>query len=271
MSVKSIHIPSTGRTYKFGRRRPSSRPKLRLRNYISHAHLPAPPATMDYSAKAAKSLAELYGNDQLGDCVIAMLGHCEGVLTGNAGSELIVPMADIIDEYAAACGFDPSGGMNNNPTDQGCDESAVLDYWKNRGFPAGKHKIVGWIGVDATKPEEYQAALWLFENLCFGVELPDAWVNPMPDVSGFTWDVAGEPDPENGHAFLGVGYDQHGVTISTWGMLGKITVNAMRKYAVSSANGALYSVLSQDMLQQGVQRAPNGVDWDALVQDLQNI
>src|ERR1700759_3314558 len=140
MAIKTIHIPSTGRTYKFGRRRPSAHPRLHLKNYINHSALPTPPVTMDYSAKAAKSLSELYGNDQLGDCVIAMLGHAEGVMTGNAGNELIVPMNDIIGEYSAACGFDPNAGpMDNNPTDQGCDESAVMDYWKNTGFPAGKH------------------------------------------------------------------------------------------------------------------------------------
>ncbi len=42
------------------------------------------------------------------------------------------------------------------------------------------HKIAGWMAVNAADPHEYRTALWLFENLYFGIELPDAWINPMP-------------------------------------------------------------------------------------------
>ena len=86
--------------------------------------------------------------------------------------------------------------------------------------------IAGRRTVDATNIEECQTALWLFENLYFGLELPDAWINPMPSASGFVWDAAGAPDPDNGQCVVGVGYTAAGITIDTWGMTGLMTNEA---------------------------------------------
>ena len=33
----------------------------------------------------------------------------------------------------------------------------------------------------------------------FVVELPAAWINPGPNGNGFVWDVAGSPNPQDGH------------------------------------------------------------------------
>ena len=72
--------------------------------------------------------------------------------------------------------------------------------------------------------------MWLFENLYFGLELPDAWINPMPDAPGFVWDAAGPADPQNGHCVVGVGYTAQGITIDSWGMTGLLTDKAIAKY-----------------------------------------
>jgi hypothetical protein len=266
MPVKTVRLPN-GRTFRFGRKRPVARhPMLSFKNYMARG-LSAPPATTDYTQAAAVALANIYENDTLGDCVIAAIEHTEGVLTGNANPPPLLYTDDQTTAfYSAACGYVP-GDAN---TDNGCDIQQTLAYWENNGSPAGStHKIVGYLSVDPTNVNEFQTALWLFENLVFGVELPDAWISPFPSASGFVWDVAGPSDPQNGHCFPGFGYTAQGVTIATWGMTGLLTNAGVAQYAASGAGGELYVVISQDQLNTASQLAPNGFDWDQLVADFQ--
>jgi len=276
MPIKTIEHPVTKRSFKLGRKRPVARcPRLSLKNYLTR-NLPAPPAAADYTKAAAPALAKVYENDTLGDCVIAGMAHVVGVLTGNAGGPpFLYTDQQIIGLYSAIGGYIPG----DPATDQGCDEQTALNYWENNGAmppnstpPGGdSHRIAGWLAVNAADPAEFRIALWLFENLYFGIELPDAWVNPMPSASGFTWNAAGPPDPNNGHCFAGVGYNSKGVEIDTWGMTGTITDAAISKYARQDANGELYTVVSQDGINKATQKAPNGFDWSQLIADFDSM
>lgn len=267
MAIKTITLQD-GSQVKFGRRRPIARaPRLSLGNYLTKK-LPAPPGTADYTAKAAKAISQMYDNDKLGDCVIAGMAHVVGVLTGNSGTPpFIYKNQQIVELYSAIGGYVPG----DPSTDNGCDEQTALNYWENKGAPAGSHRIAGFLAVDPTNPEEYRTALWLFENLYFGLELPDEWINPFPSASGFVWDVAGPPDPDNGHCVVGVGYNEKGVTINTWGMTGLMTDAAIAEYAAQSANGDLYTVVSVDSLNKVTQKAPSGFDWSQLVADFDSM
>ncbi len=267
MPIKTIQHPTSKGTFKLGRKRPVARgPRFSLRNYLTRG-IPSPPATISYAHAASTALSNIYENDKLGDCVIAGIGHVVGVLTGNAGKPFIYTNQQIIKLYEEIGGYVPG----EPSTDQGCDEVTALNYWENKGAPVGAHKIAGWLAVNAADPTEYRTALWLFENLYFGLELPDAWVNPMPDGPGFTWNVAGNPDPNNGHCVIGVGYTAQGVTIDTWGMLGLMTDAAVAKYAAPNANGDLYTVVSQDGINKATQKAPSGFDWSQLVADFDSM
>jgi hypothetical protein len=273
--VKTIHHPASGRPFKLGRKRPVARcPRFALKNYLTR-NMPAPPAACDYTKGAAAALSKMYDNDTLGDCVIAGMAHVVGVLTGNAGSKpFLYSNAQIIGLYSAIGGYVPG----DPATDQGCDEQTALNYWENNGAlppkttsPTGAHKIAGWMTVDSTNVEEWQTALWLFENLYFGIELPDAWINPMPSASGFTWDVAGPSDPNNGHCVAGVAYTSAGVTIDTWGMTGLMTNAAVAKYPNQASGGELYTVVSMDAIGKANQKAPNGFDWSQLIADFDSM
>ena len=261
-ALKTVFAPSIGGNVKFGRKRPIALgPHLKLANYL-RASLPTPPASCDYSPAALKALAQMYSNDTLGDCVIAGGYHIVGVETGNAGDLFIATQEQIIKDYSAIGGYVPG----DPSTDQGCDEVTALNYWQAHGF-ADLTKILGWLTVDPSNLTEVKQAMWLFENLLFGVELPDAWVNPMPSDSGFIWNTAGDPDPDNGHGFAGIGYNNQGVPISTWGMIGTLTWAALQKYCASSANGQLLLMLTPDQLTKGQSKAPNGVAWTDLIAD----
>ena len=265
-ALKSVFAPSLNRMVKFGRRRPIAiGPHFKLANYL-RASLPAPPASCDYSPAAASALAQMYGNDILGDCVIAGGYHIVGVETGNAGKPFIATEAQIEKDYGAIGGYVPG----DPSTDQGCDEVTAMNYWQNKGFADGTRSL-GWLALDPNNKTEIMQAIYLFENCMFGVELPDGWVNPMPGASGFTWDVAGSPDPENGHCFVGCGYGSAGVKISTWGMLGTDTWAAVKKYCAASANGQLLVLITPDQLAKGQAKAPNGVAWTDLIADFDSM
>lgn len=265
MPVKSLPMPN-GRNVKFGRKHPVVRhQRLQLSNYIIEG-LPAPPATIDYTAKAASALAQMYENDTLGDCVIAAVAHSIGVFTGNAGTDsggLVLPNSTITSLYSAACGYVPG----NENTDQGCDIQTVLQYWQNKSSIGGTHDITGFMDVDPTNINEVQTAIFLFENLVLGLDLPDKWISPFPSASGFTWDVAGAADPDNGHCVPACGYNASEITIATWGMTGFMTNAALADYCAAKNDGECYVVLSQDMLIAAQQLAPNGLDWAQLQAD----
>ncbi len=248
-----------------GRTRPKHRPRLMLRDYLKDSEtLPCGPTQVDYSPPAADALTLIYLNDRLGDCVIAGSAHLRGVTSSNAGAACVTFQdADIVTLYGAIGGYvdgDPS-------TDNGCDEGTALAYLAATGYPDGV-KLAGSAGVDATNQEEVESALWLFENLVFGIELPDEWVASMPSASGFVWDLAGDPNPENGHCVVGVGYTTQGVIISTWGMLGLITWGAVAKYAAPAAGGELHVALSPDAINRATSKAPTGFDFGTLESDL---
>lgn len=262
MSSKTI-LPN-GTTRHMGRKRAvAPAPRLSFKSYLQGAGvaLPTPPPSVDYSPAASAAISQMYLNDQLGDCVIAGMAHLVGLFTANAGQTPVVfTNAQLLALYSAIGGYVPG----NPATDNGCNETDALNYWQNHGAPAGSHQIAGWLAVDPRNKTEVMQALWLFENLIFGVELPDAWLNVTG--SGFTWD-AGTPNPNNGHCFVGTGYDSTGVKVSTWGMLGTLTWQALTVDVGPQAGGELYVVLSQDMINRATAKAPNGFNWGALASD----
>jgi hypothetical protein len=251
-------------SYRFGRRKMVA-PKMCMRfgDYQTLA-FPAAPSSGDYRALASPALAQMYLNDNLGDCVIAWMAHAIGVFTGNAnGTPTIFDDQDIVSMYSAIGGYDPA----NSATDNGCDENTALDYWLSTGFVTPEHKIAGVLSVDATNKQEIMAAIYLFENLMFGVALPDDWPR-LANAPGFVWDVAGDQNPNQGHCFGSASWDADGVGVETWGMNGSITYGAIAKYAVASSGGQLFSVISREVLNRASLKAPNGFDFNALVADL---
>ena len=261
--VKMLKVTNhpTIQQVKFGRKRPQFvGPHFRLKNYL-RASLPSPPTSVDYSGPATSILSDIMGNDRLGDCTCAGAYHIVGVETANAGDPFHATLLQVVNDYSAVSGYVPG----NESTDNGADEITCLNYWTNHGFANGT-KLLGWLTVDATNQVEVMTALDLFENLYFGLELPDTYTNPFPGGNGFTWGP-GTPDPEQGHCIIGTGYTTNGVIIDTWGMLGTITWPAIKQLCVPSAGGALYVMLTPDQLAKGAMKAPNGVAWTDLLSD----
>jgi hypothetical protein len=204
MTVKTVTLPS-GEKIAFGRKpSPAPRRALKLRQYLVArvAALVPPPAVEDYAPKTVKGsgLAMGLGNYELGDCTCAAAGHIEDIFRAHDDDGLPpITNEEAIALYCEACGYvkgDPS-------TDNGGTLAEVLAEWKSYGIPGTNASIAGFLTVDPTNQVEVEQAIYLFGNLYIGLSLPDAWINPMPSASGFTWSVAGPPDPQNGHCFTG--------------------------------------------------------------------
>ena len=177
---------------KLGRiRPPPGAKKLKLHEYRNVSCLPTPPASVDYSPRAGAALSQVYGNDRLGDCVIAGGYHILGTLTGNTGSPFIATEAQIEAEYGIVGGYVPG----DPSTDNGCDEITALNRWSSAGFSTGQ-KLDAWATLNAGDPAAVKEAIYLFETALLGVDLPAAWINPFPSFNGFVWDVAGDPSPQ---------------------------------------------------------------------------
>jgi hypothetical protein len=186
-------------TFRGGRKPPhpeESHPRLKLGRFLTGTY-PAAPAIVDYVSKVADW--PMYGNDQYGDCVWAMIGHTiEAATTYGRGKTVEVAEADVLKGYSDVTGFD----AGDPSTDQGTVIQDALSYWRKTGV--GGHKILAFAEVDHTNPDEVDAALYLFGHLELGINFPAVAMEQFN--AGQPWDVV--PDDggnEGGHAIdLGV-------------------------------------------------------------------
>lgn len=248
-----------GNTFMLGRNKSIAYgPRLRLAKYLNTVEMPAPPESVSYTAAATKSLHNVYLNNKLGDCVIAMIWHIYGVLTANAGNEIVATDAQIVKDYSNI------GGYNGNPrTDNGCDMQTANNWVLTKGYAGTTNKIEGWLSVDPKNLTECRAAVNLFEHLGLAAGVPNAWLNVPGE--GFTWDRGGA-NGNNGHAFMIAGYNGGGFEVSTWGLLGTLTNSAMT-HNIEEA----YVYLDDAMIDKAKGRAPNGLDWYNLVKDFNDM
>jgi len=268
--MKKIHAPHLNTHVVLGgRRRPVAQgPRLKLGDYLRYS-LPDPPLACDYASRAKAALQKMYLNDKYGCCVIAGGYHVVGVETGNAtGAPFLASDAEIEADYGAIGGFKP----DDPSTDRGCEIATALNYWQEKGFANGT-KLLGAVTVDATDKKLVQLGQYLFEDTIFGMELPDAWIagDTTPTSDGFLWDVAGAPNPSNGHCVVGAGYDSKGITIATWALVGCLTYEAVAEYAAAKSNGELWIAVTPDQIAKAALKAPNGVDWRTLLQDFDDL
>ncbi len=259
--TKLANAPHLGRDVRLGGYRPSKHlvHAVRLKHLLTGALVL--PASTNRRAKADASLRQMFLNDQLGDCVIAGRAHRIGELTGDAsGKPFVYTKAQILAEYERIGGYDPK----DPNTDQGCDMTVAANDGVTVGYADGS-KDVGYIVIDPSDQHEVMAAIYLFEVGDFACCLPDAWISPFPSGDGAVWDVAGDPDPSNGHCYEIVDYDTDGVWVDTWGLYVKQTWKATAKYGVESAGGTLIIHLNADQLIAASQKSPDGVAWADLI------
>lgn len=219
----------TQRQYKFGRLPRRYDPRVPHFSALTAAMtLPAPPASVDYTAALPASLG-MMGNDSLGDCTCAAIMHAFQVWSANAQKAIDTePDQDAVLLYEGACGYNPSAAPVNgqNPTDQGGDEQSVLTYVMLSGAPVGaagadRHRIAAFVEIDPRNFDDVKLAIADGGLVYIGFEVPDY----MPESAGSTWDVQPGPNANvvGGHAVIAAGYDAEGLTIISWGAKYRMT------------------------------------------------
>jgi hypothetical protein len=267
------HTLPNGMTVTFGRLQPKREFKgARFANAVNVPALPAPPPWVwnpKNLAMNAEGLGNILANNQYGCCTDSGMGHLEDDVCGESGNPDYVPVTaeQVLWAYSQTTNppFNPTTGANDN----GADEVTVLDWWRDHGFfQDGTGKIVGYASVDPTNVTEVKQAAWL-GRLYLGVCLPDEWLQ-VPMVNGTVWPIAGNPNPNNGHCIVVIGYNSKGLLVDSWGIIFLVPWIAVAKYFSQSAGGAMFVVFSQDAINKASGKAPNGFDAAQLTAYLQS-
>jgi hypothetical protein len=219
------------------------------------AALPPAPAAIDWSDGHTDDWGDM-GNDVLGDCTCAGVGHAIQVFTLNAMHQRkTIPDPTVIGLYEQF-GYNPS----DPSTDQGAVETDVLNYWLKN--PVAGHAIEGYVSLQPKDIRDVRDAIWLFGGSYIGLALPKSiqgqgtWMVPASGLEG-----DGAPGSLGGHCTYVVGYDARGLTCITWGKLQRMSWNFWWAYCDES-----YGLLSKDWLAMG--KAPSGFDATALIADM---
>lgn len=233
---------------------------LKLAKYLAPSKLPTPPASTNWRAK--KTGWDMLGNDTAGDCTIACVGHMNELWSANDGASIPgYSDAQALAEYAAATGYDPNTGANDN----GAVIVDILNRWRNVGIFG--NKLGAYAEVALHDHIEVAAATWLFGCLDVGVQLPLAWQGTklwtMPSHRLRFWQRwQWQPGSWGGHCVAIVDYDAQWLYAVSWGQIVQISWGAWDTYFVEA-----YACLNE--LWTGPDaKAPSGFDVAALNADL---
>ncbi|MCU1680926.1 MAG: hypothetical protein JWQ81_1665 [Amycolatopsis sp.] len=255
---------TTPTTFKLGRLpHDPARPKLELGPRLAGT-VPPNPAMVDYLSKVGEW--PIYGNDQLGDCVWAMIGHViEAASTYGNGETIKVTTADLIKGYSAVTGYNPK----DPSTDQGTVIADALAYWQKVGIGgtaakeyADAHKILAYASVKISDRVELDAALNLFGSLCLGVNFPNSAMGQFNNHQ--PWDVlVNDGGIDGGHAihhgyFNTANKDER---IVTWGAVEDMTDRWWSKYVEEA-----WVVITPEWLDVSG-HSPEGLDLFGLGED----
>lgn len=210
-----------------------ARPHLKASAVLAeHRTLSAPPPSCLFADAAIAW--DMLGNDTVGDCTCAEVGHQINQLTWyGSGTEVKPTTMQVLAFYSAITGYNPA----KPSTDQGAYIQDVLAYWRKTGLIG--HKIVAYAAVDVSNVTEVKQAIALFGSLNIGLNFPDTAMDQFN--AGQVWDVVKGARNEGGHCVMVVGYDAAGVDIITWGARTRMTWAFWEKYVDEA-----WIVLDQD-------------------------
>jgi hypothetical protein len=188
-----------------------------------------------------RALGNILGNDKYGNCTACAALKIQAIFDCASGRTWREPtLADSLWLYSQTTSpaFNPATGANDN----GADLETVLAFWKAHGlYKDGHGKIKDYLAVDGTNKAEVQAALNANGVLYAGCDLASSW--DQIQGSGFTWGMAGPPDPKLGHCTFMYGDNDPGVFDGTWGMEGSVPWDALAYY-FGGKTGELYTVVA---------------------------
>lgn len=197
--------------------------------------LPATPPSTDWIGQVTDW--GIMGNDIMGDCVVACMGHVVEAWTNAASNRVVIQDLDLIAAYSALTGYNPATGT----PDPGVAIGAGTAYWQHTGL-AG-HKIIGATRTNAIRWPEFYEGMITYLVQYYGaailtLHLPQAAIDAFRN--GDVWDVNMGPGTAF-HCVPILAYDQNWCDVVTWGRPQRVSWGFIRQYLAD-----LWGVLSDD-------------------------
>ena len=194
---------------------------FRLRDYLKLSTLPTPP---DSAGITKSSDHNMFGNDTVGDCTCADVGHA--TLLWNKGVK--VSTKNVLALYSAVTGYNPL----YPETDRGANIADVAKYHRKTGIQDEEgtyYKIAAYVAITSGNIEEIKQAILLYKACSIGWELPESAQEQTQ--KGAPWTVIDRLPIEGGsYDTLAVGYDSDFLYVITWEQVQKVSWAFVSKY-----------------------------------------
>lgn len=246
---------------KFGRSRGSAQDTrdLKFASYVTAPEIPTSWSKPNFGYGTYFKDWGMYGNDQVGDCVVASRAHLTRLFTAvGAPATAKFTTDSVISEYSAVTGYVPG----DESTDNGTDMRTMCRYQKNTGLAdadGNRHKIGAYVSVNGIL--EALQSVYVLGGVCIGFWVPESAMEQFD--RGEIWDDVGDTNILGGHEVCGVGtmdWTQK-ITVVTWGKRQEMTKAFFEKYVDEQ-----WSYVSSEILSaKGMWR---GLNVDQLSADL---
>lgn len=244
-----------------------SKPRLFAEDYYTAA---AKVTYSDYS----NAQFPMYGNDKIGDCTFAGLGHLFGAWTKYAQPmEVIFTDQVILRAYSAVSGYDPTTGTN----DSGCTLEEVLRFGRVTGLvdragmntispraaPLQLHKLDAYAEIRDLSVAGLSRALSVFGGVYVAVDFPQSAQDQFH--AGLPWTVNPGSPILGGHCItlqrVHPGMDMLGFT--TWGAMQPANRAWVHSYVTEA-----WAAYSADFINPATGLSPSGLDATRLLTDI---
>jgi hypothetical protein len=240
---RTLSLRNTGEPVKLGRNTPYTEEekfRLNLAKYLDFSALPAPPVVVDRASKVTSW--PMYGNDTIGDCTCATVGHQIQALTTYASTEETVPESSVIELYSSVSGYDPVTGANDN----GAVIQDVINYWRKHGVENDPGKVLAFAQLKQLDSiTTVRQVLEIFGTVYIGLDVPQSAMDQFR--AGEPWTVVNESPVEGGHA-VPVQYidgSANPVGVITWAKLQVMSWEFWTTYVEEA-----WVVITQDWLEK---------------------
>lgn len=197
----------------------------------------------------------MLGNDSIGDCTCACIGHMIMEWTSRTFGLVTPTTNQIIAAYSAITGYVPG----NESTDNGAAITDVLAYFVSTGI-AGR-KALAWAAVDVSNQDAIRQAIQIFGGIDIGFNVPQSAMDEFS--AGLPWNNTTDTNIVGGHSVYVAGAGSFGNTCITWGQRQQMSWDFWKTYVDEA-----YAIITADWLTAAAKSPIYGFDLTTLQADL---